>query len=116
MGDTRTYSDFIMYMVKTGRFQHNNLLDSGRRKGVLNLVQSERVVKLTLERRLSPINVAFTAGGKKQLVYLIALVRAGNVFNNVQQSTTACQVSMHNVIGHVYFQSSSLKNWTISSK
>ncbi len=77
VGDTRTFSDFIMYVVNAGRFQHNNLLDSGRRKGVLSLVQAERVVKLTLDRRLSPIHVSFTPGGRRQLVYLVSLVRAG---------------------------------------
>ncbi len=77
VGDTRTFSDFIMYVVNSGRFQHNNLLDSGRRKGILNLVQAERVVKLTLDRRLSPIHVSFTPGGRRQLVYLVALVRSG---------------------------------------
>ncbi len=77
MGDTRSYSDFIIYVVGSGRFQHNNLLDEGRRKGVLKLFQAERVVKLTLERRLSPVKVAFTPGGRKQLVYLVSIVRTG---------------------------------------
>ncbi len=79
VGDTRSYSDFILYLVNSGRFQHNNLLDHGRRKGVLTLFQAERVVKLTRERRLSPVKVAFTPGGRKQLVYLIAIVRTGKL-------------------------------------
>ncbi len=77
VGDTRSYSDFILYLVNSGRFQHNNLLDQGRRMGVLKLFQAERVVKLTRDRRLSPVKVAFTPGGRKQLVYLVAIVRTG---------------------------------------
>ncbi len=77
ISNTRTYSDFILYFVNTGRFQHNSLLDHERRKGVLTLLQSERVIKLTRERRLSPVNVAMTPGGRKQRLYMVAIVRSG---------------------------------------
>ncbi len=79
ISDTRQYSEFIMYFVGNGRFQHNSLLDADRRKGVLNLLQAERVIKLTRERRLSPVNIAMTPGGPRQRVYLIAITRAGNL-------------------------------------
>ncbi len=77
ISDTRTYSDFILYFVNTGRFQHNSLMDRDRRKGVLKLLQSERVIKLTRDRRLSPVNVAMSPGARKQRVYLIGIVRSG---------------------------------------
>ncbi len=81
ISDTRQYSDFVMYLAKSGRFQHNNLLDKDRRKGVLQIFQSERIIKLTRERRLAPVNVAFTPGGRKERVYLIATVRSGKRVN-----------------------------------
>ncbi len=76
LSDCREYSDFIMYFTKSGRFQHHNLMDENRRKGVLSLLTADRLKKLTLERRLSPVNLSLTASGLKQRVYLIALVRA----------------------------------------
>ncbi len=77
ISDTRQYSEFVLFFVNNGRFQHNSLTDSDRRKGVLNLLQAERVVKLTKERRLSPVNLSLTPGGPKQRVYLIAICRSG---------------------------------------
>ncbi len=77
ISDTRQYSSFITYFVKSGRFQVNSLLDVDRRKGILSLLQAERVIKLTRERRLSPVNVSLTPTGPKQRLYLVAIVRAG---------------------------------------
>ncbi len=77
ISDTRQYSEFITYWTKSGRFQRNSLLDVDRRKGILALLQSQRVIKLTRERRLSPVNVSMTPGGPKQRIYLVAIVRAG---------------------------------------
>ncbi len=74
--DCREYSDFLMYFAKSGRFQHHNLMDENRRKGVLTLLTAERLRKLTLERRLSPVNMSLTASGIKQRVYLVALIRS----------------------------------------
>ncbi len=75
--DTRVYSDFILYFVKSGRFQYHPLVDEKRRHGVLSLMGAERVTKLTLERRLSPVNIRLTPGEARQKVYLFAIVRQG---------------------------------------
>ncbi len=75
ISDTREYSDFILYFSRTGRFQANSLLDQERKMGVLNLLQSERVVKLTRDRRATPVNLSMTRGGPRQRVYLVAIVR-----------------------------------------
>ncbi len=80
--DTRTYSDLIMYFSKNGRFQVNSLYDQDRRKGVLSLMKAERIHKLTLDRRLSPVKLTLTAGQPSQDVYLFALVRKGKIFEN----------------------------------
>ncbi len=75
--DTRTYSDMILYFDRTGRFQSNAILDSDRRMGVLNLLKDNRVTKLSLDRRLSPVNVTLTPGQPPNKVYLFAIVRRG---------------------------------------
>ncbi len=75
ISNVREYSDFVLYFVKTGRFQHHCLLDEKRRKGVLKLLTSERVIHLTQERRLSPVLLQLTPGEQAQRVYLYALVR-----------------------------------------
>ncbi len=73
--DSRVYSDFILYFCKSGRFQHHPLLDSNRKKGVLTLLGSDRVTKMTNERRLKPVVLTLIAGTPEQRVYLIAIVR-----------------------------------------
>ncbi len=77
VSDSRVYSDFILYFVKSGRFQYHPLVDEKRRRGVLSLMGTERVTKLTLERRLSPLNMRLTPGEPRQKVYLFAIVRQG---------------------------------------
>ncbi len=73
--NVREYSDFILYFVKSGKFQHHCLQDERRRKGVLSLLTPDRVLKLTKERRLSPVVMQLTPGEPAQRVYLYALVR-----------------------------------------
>ncbi len=78
--DTRVYSDFILYFCKSGRFQHHPLLDSNRKRGVLNLLGAERVTKMTTERRLKPVVMTLIAGTPEQRVYLVAIVRESKSF------------------------------------
>ncbi len=84
ISDTREYSDFIMFLTRNGRFQANSLMDQERKMGVLNLLKSERVIKLTTDRRATPVNMALTPGGPKQRIYLVAIVRRSkyNLFVN----------------------------------
>ena len=79
--DTRVYSDFILYFVKSGRFQHHPLLGSKRKKGVLDLLGAERVTKMTNERRLKPVVLTLIAGTPEQRVYLVAIVRESKSMN-----------------------------------
>ena len=75
ISDTREYSDFILFLTRNGRFQANSLLDQERKMGVLNLLKPERVIKLTTDRRATPVNMALTPGGPRQRIYLVAIVR-----------------------------------------
>ncbi len=83
ISDTRTYSDVILYFTKNGRFQVNSLYDQKRRKGVLTLLKAERVTKLSLDRRLSPVKLTLTAGQQPQNVYVFAIVRKGETVYHV---------------------------------
>ncbi len=76
--DTRTYSDFILYFERTGRFQSNSILDTDRRMGVITLLKANRITKLSLDRRLSPVQVTLTPGQPPNKVFLFAIVRRGN--------------------------------------
>ena len=76
---TREYCDMVLYFSKSGRFQYHSLMDHGRHAGVVTLLTAERVTKLTEERRLRPVSMALTAGGPKQKVYMICLVRQGKL-------------------------------------
>ena len=71
---TREYSDFILYFVKAGRFQHHPLMDESRRQGVISLCGADRVTKMTLDRRLKPVALSLTPGEPNQRVYLVAVV------------------------------------------
>ncbi len=71
---TREYSDFILFFVKSGRFQHHPLMDESRRQGVISLCGVERVTKMSLDRRLRPVVMSLTPGEAAQRVYLVAAV------------------------------------------
>ncbi len=73
--NVRVYSDFILYFCKSGVFQHHPLLDGSRRKGVISLLGSERVTKMTSQRRLRPVLLTLTPGVPEQRVYLFAICR-----------------------------------------
>ncbi len=72
----REYSDFVLYYVRSGRFQYHGLMDENRRKGILSLLTPERVTKLNQERRLRPVLISFTPGEVEQRVYLFSIVRS----------------------------------------
>ncbi len=78
---TREYSDFILFFVKSGRFQHHPLMDEARRQGVVSLCGVERVTKMTQERRLKPVSMSLTPGEPSQRVYLFAVVAKGKFFD-----------------------------------
>ncbi len=75
VGNVRLYSDFLLYFAKAGRIQHHPLLDSNRQRGVMGLLGSERVTKLTRDRRLKPVVMTMVPGTQPQRVYLVAIVR-----------------------------------------
>ncbi len=74
--DTRIYTDFILFFVDKGKFRDFPLMSSGRRQGILDLL-GQRVVKLTQDRRVRPVEITLTLGEKPQRVYLICSVRKG---------------------------------------
>ncbi len=94
--DTREYSDFILFCSRTGRFQSNSLLDQERKMGVINLLKSERVIKLTTDRRATPVNIAFTPGGPRQRVYLVAIVRRSK-YTMFSSMCTAESITIPNI-------------------
>ncbi len=75
VSNVRLYSDFLLYFSKAGRLQHHPLLDGPRNRGVLSLLGSERVTKLTGDRRMRPVVLTMVPGTPPQRVYLVAIVR-----------------------------------------
>ena len=80
--DTRFYSDFIVYFCKNGAFQINAIADSANgRPGLLSIMKTERIVRLGLKRRKTPIWCVMNPGAEEEKIYLFATVRAGKSFN-----------------------------------
>ncbi len=77
--NVREYSDAVLYMCKAGRFQAFALLDENRRKGVLSMLTSQRVTKLSQQRRLSPVLLTLTPGEREQRVYIFSIIRSSKL-------------------------------------